>query len=404
MNVLFLTLSRFTDVNRRGIYSDLMRHFRDAGHHVYVVYASERRFGTPTRLEEQDGITLLSVRTLNIQKTNVVEKGIGTLLLESQYKRAIKRHLAHVRFDLLLYSTPPITITGVLRYLKRRNPRAVTYLLLKDIFPQNAVDLGMFPEGGLLHKYFRRREQLLYRLSDYIGCMSPANVAFVRRYNPWYPSDRVELAPNSLAPRAAVQVDRRAVREKYGLPADRPVFLYGGNLGRPQGIDYLIRCLDANKSRKDCFFLVVGSGTEYGKLRAWYERQDKEMVSVALLQGLPAEEYDRLVGSCDVGMIFLDCRFLIPNYPSRLLSYMEHGLPVLCATDRHTDIGSIAKAHGYGFWCESVHVSSFTALVDKFLSPSTDLAKMGENAYKYFSEHYLVSHTYRAICKHLDRA
>lgn len=93
MNVLFLTLARITSIEPKGIYSDLMRKFRDEGHSVYIVTPNERRLGKKTELIDSDGVKILGVKTLNIQKTNVVEKGIGTLLFESQYKAAIKKYL-----------------------------------------------------------------------------------------------------------------------------------------------------------------------------------------------------------------------------------------------------------------------------------------------------------------------
>ena len=95
--MIFLTLSRMTDIRERGIYTDLMRKFREEGHRVYIIFPEERRFHQSTSFVEQEGIHLLGVRTLNIQKTHIVEKGIGTILLESQFKRAIRKYLPDVR-------------------------------------------------------------------------------------------------------------------------------------------------------------------------------------------------------------------------------------------------------------------------------------------------------------------
>ena len=153
MNIIFLTLVRIADIENRGIYQDLMRKFRDEGHQVYIVTAAERRLGQKTSLVDSHGVKILNVKTLNVQKTNIVEKGIGTLLIECQYKAAIKKHLGDVKFDLITYSTPPITFTNVVKYLKRKNPKAISYLQLKDIFPQNAVDIGMFGEKSIFNWY-----------------------------------------------------------------------------------------------------------------------------------------------------------------------------------------------------------------------------------------------------------
>ena len=396
MNILFLTISRFTDITARGIYPDLLRKFATEGHNVYVVSPRERRFGIPTGMTWQDQGAILGVKTLNLQKTNVVEKGLGTILLEPQFKSAIKKYLKGMKWDLILYSTPPITFPRIIKYLKRKNPSAKTYLLLKDIFPQNAVDLGMFSEKSLIYRYFRKKEKHLYQLSDHIGCMSPANVKFLREHNPDVLSEKVEVAPNSIELVSPASFDRDDIRRKYGLPHDRPVFIYGGNLGKPQGIEFLIRCLDANSQRENCFFLVIGTGTELPKLKKWY--QEKQPSSVKVMDGIPKGEYDVLVHSCDVGMIFLDHRFTIPNYPSRLLPYLENKMPVLCVTDPNTDIGRIAEENGYGLWCESDSVNQFTVTLEKMIS--SDLAKMGEAGYRFLCDNYLVRNTYFTIMSH----
>lgn len=405
MNVIFLTLVRISDIEERGIYQDLMRKFRDEGHQVYIVTATERRLGQETSLVDSHGVKILNVRTLNVQKTNIVEKGLGTLLIESQFKSAIKKYLGDIPFDLITYSTPPITFTNVVKYLRRKNPKAVSYLQLKDIFPQNAVDIGMFGEKSIFNWFFRKKEKALYIISDFIGCMSPANVEFVLNHNPEISPERVEVAPNSVELKEDALMNdpgqKKAanyyIRKKYDLPLDKPIFIYGGNLGKPQGIDYLVKCLDANKKRTDCYFVVVGSGTHYNLISEWY-KENKDC-NVKLMQSLPKSDYDLLVKSCDVGLIFLDHRFTIPNYPSRLLSYLETKIPVLCATDVNTDMGRIAEESGYGFWCESVKPEDFTALVDKMLY--SDRKAMGEKGYQFLKENYLVEHTYNAIMRHL---
>ncbi len=403
MNILFLTLSRISDVRSHGIYTDLMRKFRDEGHSVYIVTPHERKFGKNTELVESDGVKILGVKTLNIQKTNVVEKGIGTLLIESQYKSAIKKYFQGVKFDLVLYSTPPITFTKVIKFLKKENPDIISYLLLKDIFPQNAVDIGMFSKNSLFYKMFRKKEIELYKNSDYIGCMSPANVKFVLEHNDFIDPNRVEVAPNSIEVETEekspekVAHERIAIREKYNLPQDKPIFIYGGNLGKPQGIPFLIQCLEALKNRNDVHFVIAGDGTEYGKIQNWMNSVKAQ--SVTLFKRLPKDDYEMLARNCDVGLIFLDHRFTIPNYPSRLLSYLAAKMPVIAATDPNTDIGKIAEENGYCYWCESNDVNGFVACVDKMLAGNRKA--LGEAGYRFLLENYQVKNTYDAVIKHM---
>ena len=103
----------------------------------------------------------MKLRIGNIQKTNVIEKGLSTLMVGRQYIEGVKRYFKGIRFDLVLYPTPPITLAGVVKYIKKRD-KATTYLMLKDIFPQNAVDMQMLSKTGikgLLYRYFRKKEK-----------------------------------------------------------------------------------------------------------------------------------------------------------------------------------------------------------------------------------------------------
>lgn len=400
MNILFLTLHPISDISERGIYTDLTREFIRHGHQIYVVVPAERRFHLPTGIKESDGAKILSVKTLNIQKTNLIEKGLGTLLLEYQYQCAIRKYWKNIKFDLILYSTPPITFNRVISSVKRRC-EAKTYLLLKDIFPQNAVDLGMFSKDSFVYKLFRKKEERLYQLSDHIGCMSPANVEYVLRHNPSITAERVEVCPNSIELYVKEsEYNNGGLLQKLNIPTDKLLLIYGGNLGRPQGIDFLMDVLAANEKRTDTYFVVVGNGTEYGKISQWFRNNTPH--NSCLIPSLPKQEYDDLVSTCDVGLIFLDNRFTIPNYPSRLLSYLENRMPVLIATDMNTDIGPIAEKNGYGLWTESGNLEAFMEMVEFVAEDREKLKLMGEKGYDYLKDNYTVERTYRIIMKHFQ--
>ena len=394
MNILFLTLVDINSITDRGIYTDLLRHFVQKGHDVTIVCPKERRKGIDTNLQSNKNHRILQVKTFNIVSTNIVEKGIGTLAIEYQYLAAIRKYLPDIWFDLIMYSTPPITFTRVIKAIKKRD-NARTYLLLKDIFPQNAVDLGMMKRDGILHRFFRRKEKQLYKVSDYIGCMSPANVNYVLKHNPEISPDRVEVCPNSIEPVKEAAGKNDMLRSQYNIPAEATLYIYGGNLGKPQGLDFLTEVLETNNNKPDRFFIVIGSGTEKQKLTDWF--QSHQLSNAVMLDGLPKEAYDRLVRSCDVGLIFLDRRFTIPNYPSRLLSYLENKMPVLVASDTNTDVGSIAEENGYGLWAEHGDIEKFNKLLNVFCENPELRKQMGQKGYRYLMENYTVERSYEVI-------
>jgi len=401
VNILFMTLIDFWSLDDRGIYTDLMREFAKNGHKVYIMSPIERRNKKSTTVIKHDNYQILKIKIGNIQKTNIIEKGISTLTLEKAYVSAIKKYFANVKFDLVLYSTPPITLLKAVNYVKRRD-NAKCYLLLKDIFPQNAVDLGMLKTSGLsgiLYRYFRKKEKKLYAISDHIGCMSEANVEFVLRNNPEISQDKVEVCPNSIEPYVIDKVDTeiRQIRSKYQIPDGKITFIYGGNLGRPQGIDFIIECLRSNKRRDEAFFIIVGSGTEYHRLEKFLVQED--ISNALLIPQLPKNDYEMLALSCDVGLLFLDYRFTIPNFPSRLLSYMNASLPVLAATDKSTDVGKVIEKGQFGLWCESNNVEQFNEKLKQLFNPELRLL-MGKNARKYLEEHYTSKKTFDIIMSH----
>lgn len=401
MNILFLTLLDFSTIDEQGIYTDLMREFVRHNHKVFIVSPTEKRKNEPTRMIDNGDSKILKLQIDNIQKTNIIEKGISTLTLELKFIAGIKKYFSDVKFDLVIYSTPPITLQKSVEFIKKRD-NAKTYLLLKDIFPQNAVDLGIMKKTGissLIYRFFRRKEEKLYRISDFIGCMSKANVDFLKRQNPFLDSNIIEICPNSIEP-IEIMKDLTLVteiRNKYKLPHDKTIFIYGGNLGKPQGIEFLIECLRSNEKNNETYLLIVGSGTEFYKLQNYFITEKPQ--NSKLIKQLPKDEYEVLVNSCDVGLIFLDNRFTIPNFPSRLLSYMQASMPVLAATDVNTDIGKVIEEGNFGFWCESGDVNAFNKYAKKLCDK--DLRKqMGENARRYLEENYTVKHSYEIIIKH----
>ena len=385
MNILFLTLININDIEESGIYQDLIRSFIKENNNVYVVSPTERRNKQATNLISYDTHKILRVKTLNIQKTGLIEKVLSTLTIQRKFTKAIKKHLKDVKFDLIVYATPPITFSKTVKYFKKRDG-ATTYLLLKDIFPQNAVDLGMMAKTGikgLIYKFFRKKENNLYAVSDYIGCMSEKNVQYLLENNKEISQDRVEVCPNSLEYKGDKIFDKKSIREKYGIPLDKKILIYGGNLGKPQCVDFIIECIKECSSNESVCFLVVGSGTEYYKLKNFEEEKAPNLI---LKSHVSSEEFKELVSACDVGLIFLDKRFTIPNFPSRLLSYMTASLPVLASTDVNTDIKDVIIANNCGWWCESSDPKEFSKLVDEI--SGLDIKEIGENSLKCFLENY----------------
>lgn len=397
MNILFLTLS-FS--NARGLYTDLMEEMKIRGDKVYVVTPIEKKYNQETNLSDINGLKVLKVKTGNIQKVNKIEKGISTLRLENQLIKAIDKYLDDVVFDLVVYSTPPITFSKAVKHIKNRD-NARSYLMLKDIFPQNAVDIDMIRKNGLIYKFFRKKEINLYNQSEYIGCMSKGNVKFLLDNNKFIFKDKVEILPNTITPLVIDKLSdkkRDEIRTKNSIPKDKTIFVYGGNLGKPQGIDFVIECVKENEKRDNSFFLIVGSGTEYSKLNKFMK--DNNIKNTALYSYMDKLEYDNIIKACDVGLVFLDKRFTIPNIPSRILTYMEFSMPIVAAIDKNTDLGNILDDGKFGLYSESGNIDEFYKNIDTLCKNKELVQSMGNNGRKYLEDNFTSNIAYDIIVNH----
>lgn len=405
MNIAFISIS-YSEEGHISSYEELLQEFVSNGHNVYVICATEARKKQDTSFSTVRSINVLRVKTGNItENNNLIAKGISTILIDYQFKNAIKKYLNNIVFNLIIYPTPPITLAGVVKYLKVKC-KAKSYLLLKDIFPQNAVDLGMLSKNGLkglVYKYFRYKEKQLYAISDYIGCMSPANVEYVLKHNPDIPKECLEVCPNCVKPSnpAVSEEEKRRLRRKYGVPLDKRIFVYGGNLGKPQGINFVLECINSIKEISEAFFLIVGAGSEAAKIKAMIK--DNKISNAKLIDRLPKAEYEVLAYTCDIGLVFLDYRFTIPNFPSRILSYMQASMPVLVVTDPNTDMGTIVETNGFGWKCLSNDPVKFKQKVEKIVEIA-DLTEMGKRAREYMLEHYDVKDSYKIIMNHFEKS
>ena len=404
MNVLFLSLV-FSDRKHVNFYEELLEVFVKKGHKVFVACANDSRSIEPDGLQDWNGMKVLRIKTGAITgTTNVIKKGIATLSVDYYFKNALKANFKNEKFDLILYPTPPITLANTIAWAKKYYG-AKTYLMLKDIFPQNAVDLGMMTKSGvkgLIYKMFRKKEKFFYSISDIIGCMSPANVKYVLDHNPEISADKVEVCPNCLTvptSEPSFKRDSSTLKEKLGIPQDAVIFLYGGNLGKPQGIGYLIDCLRYVKDNKKAYFLIIGEGSEYDKLKKYMDEEKPE--NARLLNYMPKDEYQQISNQCDVGLMCLDHRFTIPNFPSRILNYLASGNPVLASTDANSDIGTIARDNGFGFCCESNDVEGFAKAVNDFVN--ADRESMGRKGWEFFKENWAVEKGYEIIMKHFNK-
>ena len=399
MKLLYIATSFPEPHKGATIYTDLAEALYEAGHKITVAVSEQPKNLSQTTLKKERGFDVLRIVTGNYYDVSLIEKGITTLMIPIKMRQGISKYLGNEEFDFVLYEAPPVTNAKLVSWAKKKF-KCPSYLMLKDIFPQNAVDIGMIKKNGLLYKFFLRKEKQLYDSASVIGCMSEANRKYILEHNAFINPNKVELFPNTKKLTDKYISEEYTMRQQYSIPNDACVFLFGGNMGKPQYVDLLCNALVECKDDKSVFFLFVGRGTERHKLEKTIKNYD--IKNALLLENLPRDMYEQITKECDVGLIVLHPDFTIPNYPSRILSYLEYAKPVLAATDKMTDIKALIEEIDCGEWTWSGDLDSFVEKIKK-MANSNNLSERGLKGRDYIENNLTVPQSVALLEKHFNK-
>lgn len=396
MKVLFLLLRYDKD----GLYDELVQEFYLRGNEVYIATITEKKYGAETNLSEENGIKILKIKTGNMFEVGFVEKGITTLSLGNLFKNNIKKYWKNIKFDLVISHTPPITFTPVIKWLKQ-NYEIKSYLILRDIFPQNAKDLGII-KNNFLFQLFRYKEKQLYKYSDYIGCMSEGNIEFLKKQDPEIDAEKLHILRNWGKIKEKIKINKNEIRKKYLYKENDFIVVFGGNMGRPQGLEFLLNLAEKNITNENIKFLFVGKGNEKEKLKAI--TKDKKLFNVRFIDFIPREDYEKLISACDVGIVSLHSCFTIPNIPSKTIDYFKLSLPILAFTDKNTDYPIILEKESKGgLSCFYGDLESAQKKLIELYSDEDLRKQLGNNGRKYYEEYLGVDKAYETIMSKINK-
>ncbi|WP_430809869.1 MULTISPECIES: glycosyltransferase family 4 protein [unclassified Carboxylicivirga] len=396
--ILFISIA-WPKRGQANLYTDLMEEFVAQGHDVFVVGTKDADLKMGSDLSKERGMKVVRVASGQIRKASYLRKIRSLIVLGTKMKKAINKHYSQYNFDLIIGPTPPITLSYLYKSLKKKY-NSPFYLLLKDIWPQGSVDLKVFRKYSLPWFFFRSHEKRIYKEADFIGCMSPKGAKYVISNNGYIEPSKVEVCPNSIRPKEKhVVIANNDIRQKYNIPSDACVFLFSGNLGIGHGLHFIVDTLKKLLDYPKAYFVIGGSGTQYNYLEN--ELNKLQLKNALLYSWLPREDYEQILQTSDVGLIFL-YRYTSPQFPSRLLSYLEYAKPVLCAVNKETDIGEIVTDYGCGRSVIHGEMADFIKEIKFFSENSDEREQMGEKGRQLLLERYTVKHSYDIIMKHLN--
>lgn len=341
---------------------DLSREFARQGHHLTVLLPSAD-LESPWQVEDVEGVRVLRLRASRTKDVGYVRRTLAEFLMPFQMRRNLQRSpLAQETWDGVIWYAPSIFHGPLARSLKRAS-RCRGYLILRDIFPDWAVDMGLMRSGGLPHRFFDAVARYQYGVADVIGVQTPGNRAYLEEWAT-RPGRRLEVLQNWLADTPATTC---SISLRDSKLAGRKVFVYAGNMGVAQGMGVLIDLAERMRDRRDVGFLFVGRGSEAQRLAA--DAQARGLENVLFCDEIHPDEIPGLYRQCHVGLIALDPRHHSHNIPGKFLTYMQSGLPVLARINPGNDLAGLIREESVGEVAEGGDSASLhqltLALLDK---------------------------------------
>jgi glycosyltransferase involved in cell wall biosynthesis len=318
---------------------DLAQQFAVLGHRPVVIVPSSMS-DTSWTVERLDGIEVLRVTAPPTRAPSFVRRAFAEMWLPfAMYRNIRKSPLRRAKWDIVAWYSPPIFF-GPLIWKLRLNSGARTYLILRDIFPEWAVDLGLVRKGPV-YLVFKAIAALQYAVAEVIGVQTPSNLAYLSRWAS--PNRRVEVLHNWLAVTPDVGC---SIAVADTALAGRKIFVYIGNMGVAQGMDIFIELIQSLRYREDIGFLFVGRGSEFAKLEA--EKASRELNNVLFFGEIDSSEIPGLLAQCYVGLVALHPDHKTHNIPGKFVSYVQYGLPVLARVNGGTDLERLIEDEGVG--------------------------------------------------------
>lgn len=394
MRILLLVVYYLpSPISSAKLIDDLAREFRRLGHDV-VVAAPDENIREDCEVTDEGGVEVLRIRTGEIKSAARWIRGWREITLSSVMWRKGESYFTRNPADLIVYYSPTIFFGALVARL-RRLYRCPSYLVLRDIFPQWAVDAGVLRRGSLVHRFFENRERLNYEAASVIGVQSPANLQYFtergldRKY-------RLEVLYN-WATATGVREQNLGYRQRLGLE-NKVVFFYGGNIGVAQDMDNILRLAQRVKDDEKVHFLLVGDGSEVPRLRTLIA--GNRLSNVTLHPSVEQETYLDMLSEFDVGLISLERGLKTQNFPGKMLSYMDRSMPILASINPGNDLAEVLAGREAGLVCINGDDDRFEMLARSLAGDPELRTRLGRNARLLLEDRFSVGRAARQILAH----
>jgi len=394
MNIVLITDSYPPEIRSVSLMmKELAEDLVSKGHSVTVVtYWPRYNLSANSRTIEfkdlsiENSVRIIRVKTPPHHNVNFIIRGISELISPFLFWMKIKKHISQKIDAVIVYISPlPLALVGC-KVKKKHGSRFL--LNIQDIFPQNAIDLGILKNVFLI-RLFEYIEKKAYQCADKITSHTESSRKFLVEKK-HIPVDKISIVHNWVDTSPYINARKADLfRKKYRLE-DKFIFLFAGIIGRAQGLDLIVKVANELGEMSGICFLFVGDGSEKQRLNKTVDLHG--LKNIIFEDFVSIEEYPNLVKSADVGLVCLSSKNKTPVVPGKILGYMAASIPVVAFLNKESDGHALIKDAGCGYSIVSdASVDEVKKLIVKVYNERDQLKRYGENGRRYVLEHFTKS-------------
>ena len=373
---------------------DLSREFARQGHALTVLLPSPDQ-RDPWLLEKILEVQVLRLKAPRTKDIGYVRRTLGELAMPfTMLWQFRKSPLASEKWDGVVWYAPSI-FHGPLAMALKKSSGCKGYLIIRDIFPEWAVDMGLMGRG-LPYRFFDAVARYQYSVADVIGVQTLGNLGYFDKWRR-QPGRQLEVLQNWLDKPVLA---RCPIRVNETSLAGRRIFVYAGNMGIAQGMDILIDLAERLRRRRDVGFFFVGRGSDVARLNSAVK--DRNLDNVLFYNEIHPDEIPDLYAQCSAGIVALDPRHKSHNIPGKFLTYMQSGLPVLANINLGNDLAQMIRDEQVGQVCESNSVVDLVQFANQLLDQIESDGQMSSRCRSLFEREFAVEKTVRQIVSALS--
>jgi colanic acid biosynthesis glycosyl transferase WcaI len=219
--------------------------------------------------------------------------------------------------------------------------QAETWLHVQDFELDAAVKLKLLPGINFFYSIARRLERFILSHFAHVSTISENMrlLCIEKGVNP----QQVFLLPNwADTKKIHPLMEVSPLRAELSIPSQAFVALYHGNMGRKQGLEFLIEAARLLKSRREILFVLCGDGPVKKELA----EQAALLSNVYIIDLQPEEKLNELVNLADVHLLPQLANAADLVMPSKLSTMLASGKPVIASARPGTQISQILNAVG----------------------------------------------------------